>query len=404
MSRAVCLYILTIAACGVVAALVLASVLVTPARGQNALAVCGSGLGHGVGLSQWGAHGRAEAGQRHAAIVRAYYRGATLKEYPDDPGVRVLLRERSLYGSHTVSVPSGGEARLTSGTTAVRLGPGAYTVSHSGDAYRVRNVRTGKAYGPYRSPVVFRPVSGILRYGGEGYRGSLAVQVSSSRLLLVNRLPLEGYVRGVVVANEMPASWPAEALKAQAVAVRSYVRASRKSGPYDLKSSDMVYGGADSETAATDAAALATARVAAVYDSRPVKAFFSAANGGYVEDAAYVFGAAPYLKAFRDEDSSGRAYEARIRSPWTRWTGVLKSDGSPELGIGNITGVRVLERSPSGRATRVEVTGTGGKRTISGEYGVRYGLAHTGLRRADGSSYPAGDLPSARVSFGSACG
>jgi SpoIID/LytB domain protein len=380
------------------------SLLAPRAEGASTLAVCGSGFGHGVGLSQWGAYGRAEAGQSHATILRAYYKGASLKRYPTDPAVRVLLADAPLSGSRGVTVPSGGKARLGSGDAVASLGPGTYAVRLVDGRYRVENVRTGRVYGPYRSPVVFQPVSGLLRAGGKAYRGTMTVRVSGSRLLLVNRLPLERYVRGVV-ANEMPASWHREALEAQAVAARSYARAMKRSGAFDFYADtrDQVYGGASSETARTNGAVSETARVVATYDGQPITAFFSSSNGGFSEASAYVYSPAPYLKATRDADGSGRPYEARVRSPWTRWTGTLDPDGSPELGVGNVTGARVLERSPSGRVTKMEVTGTRGKKTISGQYEVRR-LNQNGLKRADGSTYPAGDLPSARVSFGPACG
>lgn len=82
--------------------------------------------------------------------------------------------------------------------------------------------------------------------------------------------------------------------------------------------------------------------------------------------------------------------------------GTLDSDGSRKLGIGNLQ--RVLSRSRSGRALKIEVTGTNGKKTVSGQYDIRYALKTNGLTRADGSRYPSGILPSARVKFGSACG
>lgn len=384
-------------------------VLAPSAQGANALKVCGSGSGHGVGLSQYGAYGRAKAGQNYAQIVRAYYRGVSLSKYSTNLTVRVLLGGKTLGGSHDVVVGSGTQARLrnlaTGGT--VSLGPGTYRTQYLADKklYRVTNLSTRRALGSYRGPIRFEPVTGLLRYGGGGYRGLLTVQAAGSKLLLVNQLPVESYIRGVL-ANEMPASWPAEALKSQAVASRSYTRATRRSSYYDLTLSDQRYGGVSSEKAATNAAATATAGVYATYNGSPIKAFFSAANGGYSEDSAYVFGAIPYLKAFRDVDGRGRAYEgsAYARSPWTSWYGTLNANGSPELGIGSITGVRVLTRSPSGRATKVEVSGTRGKKIVYGEYEVRYRLDTTGLRRADGSSYPPGHLPSARVSFGAACG
>lgn len=381
-----------------------------PAKAATAVKVCGSGFGHGVGLSQYGAYGRAKAGQGYAQILKSYYPGTSLARYADDPIVRVLLAQSSLSSSHDVVVSSGTTARLRNLSTGgtVSLNPGTYRTQYvsASKAYRVANVSTGRAVGSYTGPVAFEPVSGgPLSHGGKRYRGSLAAQVSGSALLLVNKVRLEDYVRGVV-PKEMPASWSAEALKSQAVAARSYARATLGGTAFDFNSDtrDQVYGGASAETIATNNAVTATARLHAVYGGKPVTAFFHSSGGGYTEDSVYVFSASPYLKAVRDVDGTGRPFETRVNSPWTRWAGTIDPNGSPELGIGGITGVRVLGRSPSGRATKIEVLGTRGSKVVSGEYEVRQRLNSTGLRRADGSSYPAGDLPSARASFGTACG
>jgi hypothetical protein len=139
-------------------------------------------------------------------------------------------------------------------------------------------------------------------------------------------------------------------------------------------------------------------------------AVFHSASGGHTEDTSFVFdtahalGTAPYLKASRDVDSEGRSFEgpAYANVPWTGWHGALDAHGSPGLKIGAIVAVTVLGRSPSGQLTKIGVTGTQGEEIISGEYDIRRSLKTTGLRLADGSVYPAGTLPSARVSFFSA--
>ncbi|CAA9471114.1 MAG: Stage II sporulation protein D [uncultured Rubrobacteraceae bacterium] len=384
--------------------------LAPPAEGATSVKVCGSGFGHGVGLSQYGAYGRAKAGQGYALILRSYYPGTSLKQYTDDPVVRVLLAQRALSTSHDVVVSPGSTARLrnlaTDGT--VSLNPGTYRIQYVSDskAYRVTNVSTGRAVGSYTGPVIFEPISGSpLVHGGKRYRGTLAAQVSGSNLLLVNKVRLDDYVRGVV-PKEMPASWAAEALKSQAVAARSYARATLGGTAFDFypDTRDQVYGGVSAETAATNSAVSATARIHAVYAGNPITAFFHSSGGGYTEDSAHVFSASPYLKAVRDVDGAGRPFEARANSPWTRWTGTINPNGSPELAIGEITNVRVLERTLSGRAKKVEVVGSRGSKVVTGQYEVRQRLNTMGLRRADGSSYPAGDLPSARASFGAACG
>lgn len=384
-----------------------------PATGATTVQVCGSGYGHGVGMSQWGAYGRAKAGQGYTQILRTYYPGAGVQRFADDPLVRVLLSDKPVSGYYQyVAVPTGTRAVLrnlaTGGTVA--LGPGTYRVQYFIDRnlYQVANATLNKNIGAFRGPIQFEPASGgTLGVGGKAYRGVLVVQVANYRLYLINQLPMELYIRGVV-PNEMPTSWAPEALKSQAVAARSYARATLRSGVFNLYADtrDQVYGGASAETAATNNAVAATARTYVTYGGKPIKAFFSSAAGGYTEDSSYVFGGSvPYLKAVRDVDSWGRPFEgaAYARSPWIGWKGTLNPYGSPQFGVGSITGVRVLQRSPSGRVTSVEVTGTQGKKTISGEYNIRFGLKSAGLTRADGSRYPAGALPSAKVYFGAVC-
>jgi len=384
---------------------------VTPrADGATTVKVCGSGYGHGVGLAQYGAYGRAQAGQSYAKIVKAYYQGISLERYLANPFVRVLLKEKGLDGTYDVVVASGSTARMvnlaTGGTVALR--PGTYRVRYlsAQRLYQLTNVSSGEQIGSYTGPIHFEPVSGVpLSYGGKRYRGKLRAEVSNSKFYLINWLRMETYLQGVV-PTEMPSSWAPEALKSQAVAARSYAHATRGGDLFDFYADtrDQVYGGASSETAATNKAVADTAGVVAVYDGKPITAYFHSSDGGYTEDSAYVFGPVAYLKAIRDVDSQGRSFETLVNSPWTHWSGTLNPDGSVQLNIGSITGVRVLERSPSGRATKVEVTGTAGKKTITGEYNIRNALKTNGLERADGSRYPAGTLPSARVSFGSECG
>jgi len=302
----------------------------------------------------------------------------------------------------------------TDGT--VVLGPGAYRVLYLANRglYRLTNLSEGRAVGSYRGPIRFEPTSGgLLGYGHRYYRGFLTVQTSNWRVCVINQLPTELYIQGVV-ANEMFPSWPLEALKSQAIAARSYARATRRGEYFDVYPDilDQVYGGATSETAATNEAVAATARTCVVHNGSPIIAAFHSTSGGYTEDASFVFdtstalGSAPYLKAIRDVDSEGRAFEgpAYANAPWTSWSGALDANGSPLSKIGAIAAVTVLGRSPSGRLTKIKVTGTQGERIISGEYDIRRSLKTTGLRLADGSVYPAGNLPSARASFfGAAC-
>jgi SpoIID/LytB domain protein len=394
-----------------VAAATLLGFAASEAEAQSSVKVCGFGRGHGVGLSQYGAKGRAEAGQDYARIIRAYYKGVSLDKRSDNPPVRVLLSRKNLGGAQDVKVRNGRRARFknleTGGT--VRLDPGTYRVRYlkNRERYRVVDLSEGKRVGVYTGPLFFLPTSGgPLGYKDTDYRGGFLVRAVNSRSHLINQLPMERYIWGVV-PNEMPASWEQAALRSQAVAARSYARATLRGKLFDFypDSRDQIYGGFSSETRATNRAVRATDGVYATYNGRPITAFFHSSAGVYTEDSAYVFSDRPYLRAFKDQDRNGRPFEGRAysNSPWIRWSGEIDPDGSPKLGIGSITDVRVLERSPSGRALKAEVRGTEGKKVLSGEYRIRYVLKHKGLQLADGSRAPAGTLPSARVLFGSKC-
>src|SRR5215204_818213 len=375
--------------------------------------VYGSGYGHGVGLSQFGSHGRALAGQGYVQILQFYYQGVFLRQYPDNPTIRVLLGERDLNGSHDVAVRSGTKAlvRNLAADGTVILGPGVYRVQYlaNKELYRLLNLSKGRAVGSYRGPIRFEPTSGgLLDYAHRYYWGFLTIQTLNSRVCVINQLPLESYMRGVV-ANEMSPSWPLEALKSQAIAARSYARATQRGEYFDVYPDirDQVYGGASSESSVTNEAVAATARICAVYNGNPIIAAFHSASGGYTEDTSFVFnnsyelGTAPYLKALRDVDLEGRSFEGPdyANTPWASWSGALDANGSPRLKIGAIVAVTVLGRSPSGRLTKIKVTGTQGEKIISGEYEIRRSLKTTSLRLADGSVYAAGVLPSARASF-----
>ncbi|MBA2440860.1 MAG: SpoIID/LytB domain-containing protein [Rubrobacter sp.] len=388
-------------------------VAVPKVEAQSRVGVCGSGFGHGVGLSQYGAKGRAEAGQSFQQITRTYYRGVGLQRFQNNPVVGVLLGARAESGAHDVVVRSGARARMANLATGgtVNLNPGRYRTRYlpNRGVYRVTDVSRSRSIGVYSGPIAFRPVSGgPLRYGQTNYRGALVVRENNSRLLLVNRLRMETYLRGVV-PREMPSSWAMEALKSQAVAARSFARATQRNGAFDFfaDTRDQVYGGASAETRRTNVAVRDTARIHAVTDGRPITAFFHSSNGRHTEDSRFVFGnAVSYLKALRDVDGAGRPFEGRARgnSPWINWSGSIDPNGSPGFGVGSIRSIRVLNRTSSGRVTRIEVRGSRGETIVRGQQDIRFGLQSTGIRRADGSNVPGGPLPSARLSFGNACG
>nr|MBA2295917.1 hypothetical protein [Actinomycetota bacterium] len=196
------------------AALAIASSPAAPSP-TTAFVLAGGGWGHGVGMSQWGAYGQAKAGRDYRAILGHYYRGTTLGTSAAVPEtVRVLIAA----GTETVSVSSTEPIVVVDGKRVT---------------YRLEGpiVLTAKLRLPVGQKGVLKAIPGPLRlqptagetlsYGDKHYRGAFDVQQSGGALQLVNAVTLEAYLLGVV-PGEMPRGWPLEALKAQAVAARTY--------------------------------------------------------------------------------------------------------------------------------------------------------------------------------------
>lgn len=133
--------------------------------------------------------------------------------------------------------------------------------------------------------IVIKPTSaGFVSAKGRWYRGNIIIQNKNGKLTVINDLPLEEYIRGVVPA-EMPTSWEYEAHKAQAIAARSYALANlgkRARLGYDLKDTpeDQAYNGASAETASTNSAVEETKGIVLTYNTKVISAYYSASAGG----------------------------------------------------------------------------------------------------------------------------
>jgi SpoIID/LytB domain protein len=191
----------------------------------------------------------------------------------------------------------------------------------------------------------------------------------------VHSIPLETYVRGVVSA-EMPSSWPAAALEAQAVAARTYALTSHAGGSrFDVYSDtrSQVYRGRAAYTASTDSAVAATAGQIVTYGGAPAITYFFASSGGRTENVENAFpGAAPapWLRGVRDP------YERGELHAWT--TSMSYGAVTKDLrGIlrGRFEGIEVLTRGYSPRIVSAYVLGSGGRTLVSGaELAGRLGL------------------------------
>ena len=144
-----------------------------------------------------------------------------------------------------------------------------------------------------------------LSVGGTAYRGSLELMVGKDAAVLpVNIVDIEQYLRGVVPVEMSPTAFPQlEALKAQAVAARTYAYSNR--GQYAADGYDIcetarcqVYKGADAERELTDRAVAETAGEVATYDGEPINALFTSTCGGHTENVENIFpgDAEPYLR------------------------------------------------------------------------------------------------------------
>jgi stage II sporulation protein D len=203
-------------------------------------------------------------------------------------------------------------------------------------------------------------------WNGRRYRGTLRLTARSGAVRVINVLDLESYLRGVVPA-EMQASWPTEALKAQAVAARTYTLHHIDGGrDHDVCATVdcQVYRGWDAENPATDAAIAATAGEVLTYEGVFARTFYHADSGGVIASSAEVWGAdLPYLQAFQDVANAG---------PHSVWTARLDARGTGAhlalagVQIGNLVRLRVLETSLSGRVVRAEVVGSAGRAVLEG--------------------------------------
>jgi stage II sporulation protein D len=191
---------------------------------------------------------------------------------------------------------AGGDVRLTSRASAPGRGEALYA---PGSAKPLLDLRT---------PVVFAPADPEqhpVRYNEKPYRGRLEVFANTKgTLTVVNVIPLEDYVRGVVPNELSPGGWPElEALKAQAVAARTYAVSNLgrfSSEGYDLTpdTRSQVYGGRSTEHPLTDRAVSETRGRIVTYKGAPINAVYTSTCGGRTEDGENIFGGAPvpYLR------------------------------------------------------------------------------------------------------------
>ena len=345
----------------------------------------GHGYGHGRGMSQYGAQGAALQGLGHRQILDFYYPGtrwgraggtvAVLLTADTSPDVGVSART----GLTAKSVGRGRAYQLAKAKPAARkwritAAPGGRSKlawkGRSG-GWRTFQVLPGDA----QFSAGGRPVTLHRKGGAVAYRGvlrSVSDDTASRGRDTVNRLPLDSYLKGVV-PQEVPATWHQEAVRAQAVAARTYVafeRAAAGSRHYDICDTTAchVYGGHSAEHPASNAAVTATRGRVLTHGGAPAFTQYSASNGGWT-----VAGAQPYLVAQQDP------YDGSGPNPYRPWRGHTITAAQLEAaypGNSSFTGLTITQRDGrgeyGGRVLQVRLDwrsgdGTPRSTTVSGD-------------------------------------
>jgi stage II sporulation protein D len=363
-----------------------------PASGK--LALTGHGWGHGHGMSQYGAQGAALKGLSYQQILAFYFPGTVLGgatgsirvliTADTDNDVRVVpasgLQVRQVGGTaYTLPATAGIKtwrlSKAASGATVLDYDNGAWHTYLPG----------GKALAGDAEFV--RPGNLTLRLNGSTrvYRGVLRLVSKDT----VNVVGLDDYVKGVI-PREMPTSWQPAAVRAQAVAARTYGVFDRNAHPsrhYDTcdTTSCQVYGGVTDEDSRGNAAADATAGRILRYGGQPAFAQFASSNGGWLSD-----GGQPYLVAKADP------YDGFSGNPVHTWTTTLTKGAVQKAypSLGNLERVLVTRRDGhgdfSGRVEQLKLDGAKADVTLSGDaFRSKFGLRSSWFRFGSGSSAPA---------------
>lgn len=265
-------------------------------------------------------------------------------------------------------------------------------------------VQQGKvSLGPWKASQVWVEPSddGLIWIGDRWYRGRVLLTPSSNGLTAVNYVDMEEYLYSVV-ASEMPASWNLEALKAQAVAARSYALNKQQktaSGLYDVQdtTASQVYKGVAAETESTREAVRSTDSQVLTYGGKVIEAVFHSSSGGHTENSENVWSSAlPYLRGVPDFDQNAPVFQwsQQFSEPQLR-SKLAAQFGQDIYNLGNIVAIAPAVSSPHGRLKTLSVQGDRGSRTLNATQ-VRQAL---GLRSTLFTASPTGAGKASSSSF-----
>jgi stage II sporulation protein D len=295
-----------------------------------------------------------------------------------EPQVRVLILEAESLPLAAQQQPlvlriGGQRLALAAGEEVLlRLAEGELVLERGGGVERLQAARE-----IWLEPASRPAEGGDFQLKQRGYRGRLQVLVGGSGLRAINHVGLESYLPSVV-GSEMPASWPQAALRAQAVAARTYALRQRKpADPFDLSAtvSSQVYKGVDAETPSTREAVLSTRGQVLMYGSSLANAVFHSSSGGATENSGDLWSQQlPYLVSVPDFDQA---------SPVQAWQQRLEPEQLQQAfaEIGGAQRIDVLSTTSTGRVRQARVSGPSGTLVVSGaQLRSRLGLRSTMVR------------------------
>jgi len=355
------------------------------------IVVRGHGYGHGHGMSQYGAYGAARQGLTHQQILDFYYPGTSWAKVSGK--VRVLITSDTTRDVVVSPVAGLAVRDLGTGTTyplpsldgvkrwRLDVEDGTAVVEHLTDRWR-RWTPEGLAslVGDGQFSAGGSPMTLWTPSGSRTYRGTLRAASPSTGSLerdTVNVLSMDNYVKGVI-PYEMPASWHPEAVRAQAVAARTYAswsRAQTRTRYYQIcdTTSCQVYGGVGGEDLRSNAAVVATKRQILTYGDEPAFTQFSSSSGGWTSA-----GSVPYLTAQLDP------YDDHDANPVHDWSMTVDAGRLERAypAIGALRTIRVVSRDGNGqwrgRVGSIVLDGSSADRTMTGDsFRWMFGLRST---------------------------
>jgi stage II sporulation protein D len=382
--------------------------LADAAQGKSVV-ISGGGWGHGIGMSQYGAYGRALKGASSNGILEHYYKGAGVENRKMPRRVRVgLLQGRSQIQTSSSAFESGG------GAVAFKVRGSKQTIAEGGAGtnWRVEASSTGgmrlfkngdkvskggkTVFGSSSKPLqlIFESHGSLVSVAGKSYDyaygrmefGTYSTPCSGDyclRLVLV--IGMQKYLYGL---SEVPSSWPASALQAQAIAGRTYAyskikRLGQHLSPCDCavydSTVDQAYAGDGKRTgsgaywADWKGAVNATKGKVILYEGDPVQALYSSSSGGHTENNENVWGGTPipYLRGVvdgPDDVDANPNHKWKLTMSWSQFSDKLNAG----FGTGALKRFRImLPVGVSGRVTVVRSSDAGGVRIVGGSKTVR---------------------------------